>query len=319
MDALPVKESTKTSHRPTAEGYASTSPGVMHACGHDGHVAIGLALAANLAQRRPAGRYKLLFQPAEEGGRGATAMVAAGIVDDVDALYCLHLGMGLPTGAVDAGARGFLASTKMRAELRGLASHASMAPEQGRNALIGAAQAMLSIHALPHKAGGQTRAHVGRLVGGVTANIVPDRAEMILETRAGRAEENAELVRRLRRIVHHSAAMHELKETVRVIGRTTTIQNDSSLVTLVGREIDAMPSLHRVENSVAVNSSEDAGFLMERVQRHGGLATYMILGADITAPHHSSDFDLDERALPLAVELLERIGQRTSEGATSSP
>jgi aminobenzoyl-glutamate utilization protein A len=80
-----------------------------------------------------------------------------------------------------------------------------------------------------------------------------------------------------------------------------------------------MPSLHRVENSVAVNASEDAGFLMERVQRHGGLATYMILGADITAPHHSSDFDLDERALPLAVELLERIGQRTSEGATSSP
>jgi aminobenzoyl-glutamate utilization protein A len=119
--------------------------------------------------------------------------------------------------------------------------------------------------------------------------------------------------------VHHSAAMHELKETIRVIGRTTTIQNDPRLVALALREIDLHPSLHRTENSVAVNASEDAGFLMERVQRRGGLATYMIMGSDIAAPHHSGDFDFDERALPLAVELLEAIARSTAEGAISIP
>jgi len=84
MDALPVEESGDPDHVPTREGFRSLRPGLMHACGHDGHVAIGLALAARLADRDFPGQVKLLFQPAEEGLRGAASVVASGVLDGVD-------------------------------------------------------------------------------------------------------------------------------------------------------------------------------------------------------------------------------------------
>lgn len=98
MDALPITEASAGDHPPIRRGFASRHPGVMHACGHDGHVAIGLALAAALSTRDFPGTVRLLFQPAEEGVRGAQPMVAAGVCADVDVLLAVHLGFGLPSG-----------------------------------------------------------------------------------------------------------------------------------------------------------------------------------------------------------------------------
>src|SRR5207249_2354832 len=86
MDALPVTESAEPGHRPAAEGFASARPGYMHACGHDGHMAVGLGVATVLARLAPelGGTVRLVFQPAEEGALGGAAAVAAkGLVDDV--------------------------------------------------------------------------------------------------------------------------------------------------------------------------------------------------------------------------------------------
>jgi len=138
MDATEVSECADESHRPCREGFAADEPNVMHACGHDAHVAIGLGAAELLAECPDwRGRLKFLFQPAEEGGRGAYPMVEAGVVDDVDYFVSLHLGgPDLRLGEVALEATHFLSSAKLDARFRGVASHAAGAPEKGRNALL---------------------------------------------------------------------------------------------------------------------------------------------------------------------------------------
>jgi aminobenzoyl-glutamate utilization protein A len=194
MDALPLPESKDTSHLPARAGFGSRWAGTMHACGHDGHVAIALGLAARLAGDRDfPGTVKLFLQPAEEGARGARAMVAAGVADDVDAFVAPHLGLGLPTGSIAPAVPELLANTKLRATFHGRAAHASSSPHEGRHAILGAAAAALGVHALPPYPGHLTRVNVGQLVGGTSSNIVPDSAVLLLETRADDEAVAAEL------------------------------------------------------------------------------------------------------------------------------
>lgn len=105
MDALDLNEQHDDSHRPHRDHFASCNAGMMHACGHDGHTAIGLGLAHVLKQyvAQLNGVIKLIFQPAEEGTRGARAMVAAGVVDEVDYFTAIHIGTGVPVGTVVCG------------------------------------------------------------------------------------------------------------------------------------------------------------------------------------------------------------------------
>lgn len=311
MDALPIQESADSDHFPNAAGFASVYEGTMHACAHDAHTAIGLGLAEKLADRNFAGTVKLIFQPAEEGVRGAYAIVQKGIVDDVDAIFCFHLGTNVPLGEFHGGSAGFLASTKMAVHFHGVSSHAGAAPEKGRNALLGAATALLNIHAIPRFSSGSTRINVGILEGGTAANIIPSYAKMVLETRSVSEEVNQELENRVRTIVAHSAAMHELRHEIEVIGAATTISCDPELVDAAleeARQVEGFHTFKAVEASSL--GSEDASFLIRRVQERGGKGTYMIIGTDLPAPHHHPKFDIQEEVLPRSVQLLERIARR---------
>ncbi len=136
---------------------------MMHACGHDGHTAIGLGLAHTLKQFESGlhGVIKLIFQPAEEGTRGARAMVDAGVVDDVDYFTAVHIGTGVPAGTVVCGSDNFMATTKFDAHFTGTAAHAGAKPEDGHNALLAAAQATLALHAIAPHSEGASRVNVG--------------------------------------------------------------------------------------------------------------------------------------------------------------
>lgn len=307
MDALPVTESEHHGHPPARLGFRSEHQGQMHACGHDGHVAIGLALAERLADRDFAGEVRLVFQPAEEGGRGAAPMVAAGVCDGVDRLICLHLGLNLPLGTIAAGSRGFFANSKLQAFFDGVPAHAAAAPEQGRNALLGAATALLNIHALPRFSTADTRVNVGTLSGGTAANIIAADAQMMIETRATDGEVNVELARRVRGILAHAAAMHELQVRVEDIGAATTAACDPDLIAELRRAASALPGPPDILDDHDVKVSDDATLLMRAVQSNGGLATYVVVGASSPGPHHSPTFDIDERALPLSVDLLQTV------------
>lgn len=311
MDALPVTESVDIEHYPQAEGFASHYYGQMHACAHDAHTSIGLGLAEALADGNFSGTVKLIFQPAEEGVRGAYSMMCKGVVDDVEYIICQHLGTGIPLGKIHGGAIGFLATTKMEVHFYGVASHAGASPEEGKNALLGAATALLNIHALPRFSEGTTRINVGILEGGTGANIVPDHAKMVIETRSSSAEVNQELERRVRNIIAHSASMHELEHKIEMIGSAIPIHCDEELAQLAIEEAKQVEGFHTfTTDEVTANGSEDAGYLIRRVQERGGKGTYLLIGCDLPAPHHHPRFDIQEEVLPRCVTLLKRIAKR---------
>ncbi|WP_433463578.1 amidohydrolase [Spirillospora sp. CA-128828] len=306
IDALPLAESADPRHRPAREGFASADPATMHACGHDGHIAVGLELARRLSSGDFTGRVRLLFQPAEEGGRGARAMLDAGVLEGVDRLYALHLGLGLPVGEVAAGTHGFFANAKLRAVFTGRQSHAAAAPEEGRNALLAAAQATVGLHALPRFATADTRVNVGVLRAGTAPNIVAGRAELALELRASEGDVCDELERRARTVLDAAGAAGEVEVRIDRIGAATTAVCDPAAVRAVAGAARSLPAVTSVHDDHRFGASDDATLMMREVQAHGGTATYVVVGASSPAPHHSPGFDIDESCLGMAADVLER-------------
>ncbi|UOF88986.1 amidohydrolase [Fodinisporobacter ferrooxydans] len=311
MDALPIQESTDLDHFPQSSEFRSKYEGNMHACAHDAHTAIGLSLAEKMSDQNFSGTLKLIFQPAEEGGRGAYSIVKKGMADDIDQLFCLHLGLDVPLGEIYGGSKDLLATTKLLAHFHGVPSHSGISPEKGRNALLGAATALLNIHSLPRFSSCPTRVNVGVLEGGTAPNIIPQYAKMIIETRASLAEINNELEKRVRDIIEHSAAMHGLRYEIEVIGEATTLVCDENMIATVLEQAKNTRGFDSFKEYYNFGGSEDASFLIRRVQECGGQGTYMVIGTPIAAPHHHQKFDIGEDAIPMSVELLERIAKRT--------
>ncbi len=307
MDALPVPETAAAGHRPNEGGYASARPGTMHACGHDGHTAIGLTVAAALAADPDwRGRLRLVFQPAEEGGRGAKPMVEAGVVDDVDWFFCGHLGCLLPSGKLAAVATGFLFSRKIDVTFSGRAAHAAMGPQEGRNALLAAASAALGLHGIARHASETTHVNVGRLVAGTGRNIIADRAEMLIEVRGESDAGLAYMVERAEQVLQGAAAMQGVTVSTQIMGETISADTSPEAAAIVAA---AGAGLLEVVPEWSIGGGDDATFMMRAVQRRGGRAAYFILGSDLAAVHHAVDFDIDEATLEAGVALFTRIAR----------
>jgi aminobenzoyl-glutamate utilization protein A len=305
-DALPITESDQPAHVPAANGFASAFTGAMHACGHDGHVAIGLSLAERLVRDRDfAGVVRLVFQPAEEGGRGARSMLAAGAMSDVDRFIALHLGLDHPTCHVVGGAVGAFATTKLRARFEGVASHAAAAPQEGRNALAAAAAGCLAVLGQPRWSTTDTRVNVGTLHAGDNVNIVPSWAELTAETRALDAEVQVELTRRVTAALQGAAQTYGCEVDVIETGGSTTMASDESVAQAMCKA--AVELGGTAQTFGPMGGSDDASLFMADVQLRGGAASYVIVGADNPAPHHNPAFDIDERALGFSVDLLESV------------
>lgn len=313
MDCNTLTESAAPDHRPAAEGFASLYPGRMHACGHDGHVALGVVLAevlAEAARSRPdlwTGHIRLIFQPAEEGARGALPLTEAGAVDGVDRLIGLHVGFQAAEGEMICGTDGFFATTKRDVTFTGRAAHAAAAPEEGRNALLAACSATLALHAMPRHSGGPTRVCVGRLNGGEARNIIPAHARLELETRAATAEIEAALSAEAERILHASAAMWGCSCSVETVGGSCAASSSPDLAEAIAEEARRMGRFRSVIPMRDFGATEDIAWMMRSVQTQGGAASYLQLGAARAAGHHQPTFDFDEGCLPLGLELLTRI------------
>jgi aminobenzoyl-glutamate utilization protein A len=305
-DALPITESGSPEHIPKASGFASTFAGAMHACGHDGHAAIGLVLAQRLTDDHGfPGSVRLLFQPAEEGGRGARSMLPAGVLDDVDRFLALHLGLDHPTRHVVGGVVGAFATTKLRARFIGVASHASAAPQEGRNALAAAAAGTLAVLAQPRWSTADTRVNVGTLHAGDNVNIIPAWAELTAETRALDAEVHADLTQRVVAALRGAAQTYGCDVEVVETGGSTTLASDTTLAEQVAAAATGLGATAQTYGPMG--GSDDASLFMAEVQRRGGTATYVVVGADNPAPHHNPAFDIDEDALGFSVDLLETV------------
>lgn len=307
IDALGMTECPDNAHRPTREGFSSANAGSMHACGHDGHAAIGLGVAKVLMRLRDRlhGTVKLLFQPGEEGARGARAMVAAGHLDDVDVFIGSHIAPtgGPDDGDVTPGTWGSLATTKFDVTFRGLAAHAGGYPEKGRNALLAAASAVLALHAIPRHSGGQSRVNVGTLRAGTGRNVIPDTALMQLEVRGETTEINQYMVEMATAACEGAARMQGCTCEMVKMGEAEGQHSDKALLVRIADVVRRdLPQLTVSSVEDAQNwGSEDISLMMNRVQAHGGQATYMRVMTPMAGAQHTVTFDFDEIVLSRSV------------------
>lgn len=311
MDALDLNEEHSCQHRPHNEGFASCNPHMMHACGHDGHTAIGLGLARILKQyeAKLSGRIKVIFQPAEEGTRGAKSMMEAGVVDDVDFFVAIHIGTGVPKGEVVCGSKNFLATTKFDVTYQGVAAHSGAKPEDGKNALIAAAHATLGLYGIPRHSEGSSRINVGVLQAGIGRNVIPDTALLKVETRGETNEINEFVYEKAMHIIEGAAKMQDVAFDIKLMGAAQSSHPSNQWVDficdLTKNQLPELTSI--VKNRPQAAGSEDATYFMERVKERGGQATYMIFGTDLSAGHHNERFDFDENVMITAVKTLSTI------------
>ncbi|MDC9613266.1 M20 family metallo-hydrolase [Xenorhabdus khoisanae] len=311
MDALDLNEDQTHVHRPYAEGFSSCNAHMMHACGHDGHTAIGLGLAHILKkhQSQLTGKIKLIFQPAEEGTRGAKSMVEAGVVDDVDLFIAIHLGLSVPQGELVCGCDNFLATTKIDVTYRGVSAHSGAKPEEGKNALLAAAQAALGLHAIPRHSEGSSRINVGVLRAGIGRNVIPDYALMKIETRGKTNEINEFIYHQTFSIIEGAAKMQSVEYELKLMGAAQSSLPSPAWVDFIYQQTQKnIPELSSVVKSLQQPAgSEDATYFMERVKANGGQATYLIFGTELSAGHHNERFDFDENMMKTAVKTLATI------------
>lgn len=305
IDALEITESGDPEHRPAAEGFASRHPNEMHACGHDGHTTIGVGIARKLdATDDFTGTVKLFFQPAEEGGRGGLPMSKTSHLADIDHFVALHLGLDNETGKIIAGYERPLSNAKIDVTFRGESAHAGKAPNEGRNALQAATTAIQNLYAIPRHESGATRINVGQVHSPNAQNVISDAARMRVEVRGESADLNEYMLDVANRVLEHAAGMHAVEYDTDLYGKTTTFDADADLVTTVA---DAARSVDEVTNVVErepIGASEDASYLIKRVQAEGGQATYIGVGASNVSGHHTPKFDIDEAALDIGVDVV---------------
>ena len=314
IDCNEVEEARDAAHRPAAEGFRSEHAGCMHACGHDAHIAIGIGAAKLLCAQRHVlcGRVLLLFQPAEEGLRGAASFAAAGHFKECERLFGLHVGlMDTPVGTVAASCRGFLASSKFDVTFHGVAAHAGLAPEQGRNALAAAATATLQMLDIPARADGLCRVNVGTLHAGSGRNVIPAEAVMQVETRGATTEIDAFAKTEAKRICQAAAKQYGCTCETAFMGSAGTAVCDEPLVEQVLRILPDVEGVETVLPEVELAIGEDITTLMAAVQAHGGQATELVVGMPLPAPHHNGRFDIDERVLGIGARSLAALALQT--------
>jgi aminobenzoyl-glutamate utilization protein A len=313
IDANDLDESQEGNHRPYREGFASVNPGAMHACGHDGHAAAGLGVANILMQLkdRLSGTVKLIFQPSEEGSRGAAAMEAAGVLEGVDYIFGGHIGIkARHLGDFICGAREFLATTKLDVTFTGRPAHAGMSPEEGRNALLAAATCALNLHAISRHGQGASRINVGSLHAGQGRNVIPAHAVLQLETRGVTTSIDGFMAQEARRIIEAAALMYAVDYKAECAGATQGGESSPEMAEMARTVAQEMGCFENILGVTSFGATEDFSHLLTNVQKRGGKGTYVQLGADISAGHHHSCFDFDEKVIAYFSEFMARVACR---------
>lgn len=303
IDALRgITENTSPDHRPAALGFASPVPNVCHACGHDAHAAVGLGVARWVAThaKELTGTVKLLFQPAEEGVRGAVAMAASGVADDCDWLFGSHVGCEFGPDELGILEEGYLATTNMDVFFEGTPAHAGSDPEKGHSALLAACAAVMSIQGLPRHSGGDSRVSIGRIEAGEGRNVVAAHGRLELEVRGATKEVNDFLTNEVHRIAHGMSEVYGVKGKVVKTGESCRYVCNLEAVAILEDVAKALPDKTKATVFTTERGSEDCAVLAERVRSLGGKAGFFCFGTRHKG-HHRPDFDVeDEDAMLLA-------------------
>jgi amidohydrolase len=304
MDALPIEERNE-------EPYRSLTPGVMHACGHDGHMAILLSAARALRQRADeiAGTLVFCFQPGEEGFAGNKLMIEDGALENphVDRTFALHLYSGLDVGKIGVRDGAFFASSdRFDIELTGKGGHGAL-PQSTVDPIVAAAQFVTMLQSIVSRefpANQPVVVTVGSLHSGTTFNVIPELATLQGSVRAFDETIRAELPVRIERLL--AGVCEAMRLTYRfdyhwIYPPTVNDPVTNDIVRAVAVEVVGAPNL--VDPHEIVMWSEDMSFMQEL--RPGA---YFLVGArgprKGIEPQHSARFDIDERALEVGFRMM---------------
>ena len=307
IDALGVVESDEPDHRPFAEGFASINKGAMHACGHDGHATMGMGVAEVLMAIKDQlhGTVKLIFQPAEEGVRGAKSIVAKGHLDGVNYFLGSHMTGRKPEddSQLIPGSCGSLATCKYDVTYKGKSSHAGGAPHMGKNALLAAAAAVVNLYAIPRHGAGASRINVGKLVAGSGRNVIADEAYMEIELRGATTEINDYMIGYAEDILRNTAAMYGCTCEIKLMGAADSANSDEDFCLDVQKILSEKMGIRMSDKLMLhVGGSEDVSYMMNRVREQGGKATFMRVLSLMAGPAHNRRYDFQEEALATGVK-----------------
>lgn len=303
MDALPIQEQT-------THAFRSQSDGVMHACGHDGHTAIGMGVARLLAQHRSelTGRVKLVFQPAEEGLGGAKAMIDDGVLDDPrpSAAFGLHLWSRLPLNQVVVQPGPLWASAGLfDLEVHGQGGHGAV-PQETVDATLIASQIVVAWQSIVARNLDPTHTavlSVGTFHSGDAANVISGHARLSGTIRTFDPAVENRLKQRMQEI---AAGMCQAFGATCRLNFSTCIPatvNSGAGAQLMQQVATALVGPQQVTQITPMMVGEDMSEFLNRAP-----GCFILVGADpgdgTASPHHSPTFDFDERMLPTGVALL---------------
>lgn len=312
MDALPI-------HEQTGLPYASRHAGRMHACGHDGHTAILLAAARELAQARDFdGTLHLIFQPAEEGLGGGRRMVEDGLFDrfPCDAIFALHNMPGFPVGKFGFREGSFMASSDtVIITVRGKGGHGS-APHLSADPVVAAAHLVLALQTVVSRnvdPRDMAVVSVGAIHGGDAPNVIPGEVQLRLSVRAYRPEVRAMLRERITALAQVQAAALGAQAEVDYHWRYPALVNDV-VSTVFAREVarDWLGEQALIPDLQPLTGSEDFSFMLEQCP-----GSYLIVGNGVGDTHgtggcmvHNPGYDFNDRILPLAATYWVKLARR---------
>jgi amidohydrolase len=304
MDALPIHETNEND-------YISQTPDVMHACGHDGHTSIGLAVAKMLSRRRSdiKGRIKFVFQPAEEISTGAEAMVADGVLENPrpDFSIGLHLWNELPVGQVAVTPGPCMAAADTwSCTITGYGAHGA-SPHLAKDPFVAAAQLISMLQTIvsrnvdPLDTGVVS---VGSVHGGDAFNVIPPNVELTGTVRTYRPETRSMIHRRLSEICDGLAKATDCKVDLVIKQMTSAVDNDTALSDRIAAIAARHLGAENVRRDVRTMGAEDMSRLMEGIP-----GCYFFVGSadsdrQLDYPHHNPRFDFDERALTIGAAIL---------------
>jgi amidohydrolase len=307
IDALPLQEESSAP-------YASRHPGVMHACGHDGHTAILLTAARVLTELREQfdGEVRFIFQPAEELGNGAPGMLTDGALAEPrpQAVFGLHLWNNLPTGIVGVRDGPLFANTdEIDIIIRGAGGHGAM-PHQTVDPIVIAAQVVTALQTMVSRETAPSEPAVVSICsihGGTAFNIIPPEVHLLGTVRTFTDELQAQMKRRIGDLVQGIA--RSMGGDCDYVYRSPcpAVVNDPAASGLVRRVATRAFGAERVTTPAQTMGGDDMSFFLREVP-----GSYVFLGTAnpslrSVAPHHHPKFDIDEAALPVGARLLSEV------------